>query len=76
MFVFWPGLVYSQDSGSIFNTKSERLGYYHRQGNRIEIFDKSWERKGYIILNDHGKDYFDQSHNRISPDKLLQGLEQ
>jgi hypothetical protein len=52
LILFWPGLVYSQDTGSIFDTGSERIGYYQKEGNRIDIFDRSWEREGYIILND------------------------
>ncbi len=70
----WFGLAYSQDTGSIFDSGSERIGYYQKEGNKIEVFDKHWERKGYIILNDKGQDYFNPSHERISPDKLFKEL--
>jgi hypothetical protein len=33
---------FAEDTGSIFDIGSKRTGHYRKQGNRIDIFDRSW----------------------------------
>jgi membrane protein implicated in regulation of membrane protease activity len=68
LIAIWAPSINGEDADRILNKRSESIGHYKKDGDRIVISDKHWNKKGHIKIS--GKDWerggiFDSKNRRL-----------